>query len=87
MVNETAIGAIPSLVNTIKALVGGIFGLYLILIFLRWNESRKLVKIMKDIRYDVRKIADKLGVKKTSETKKSKLRTKIQELKAKKKKK
>ena len=62
VVNETAISAIPSLVNTIQALVGGIFGLYVILILLRWYESKKLVTIMKDIRHDIREISKQQGM-------------------------
>jgi len=61
-INETAIGAIPSLVNTIKALVGGLFGLYVILVILRWYESKRLVSIMKDIRHDLREMSKQQGM-------------------------
>ena len=72
-----AVGAIPSLMNWVQALVGGIFGLYLILVILRIYETKRLLKVMRDIRYDVRKVAEKIGVKETSESKKSKIVEKI----------
>jgi len=38
------------------------FGLYLILVLLRWYESRRLVSILKDIRHDLRDVFEKKGV-------------------------
>ena len=38
-------------------LFGGMFGLYVILIFLRWRESRMVGKILTEIRNDIRQLS------------------------------
>ena len=71
MANETLIlEAVPaltplfetvrSIIQSLQWLVGGIFGLYLILIFLRWRESRMVAKILKEIRDDLKQLADEI---------------------------
>ena len=71
MVNETTIiEAVPaltplfetvrSIINSLQWLVGGVFGLYIILIFLRWRESRIVAKILTEIRDDLKKLADEI---------------------------
>ncbi len=53
------LGSIDSLVNTIKVLVGGVFGIYLIILYLKWREYVVLKKMLIDIRRDLRVIAGK----------------------------
>lgn len=43
-------------VNIVQVLVGGLFGLYVILIILRWREARQTKKLMKDIRDEVQNL-------------------------------
>jgi hypothetical protein len=50
-------------------LVGGIFGLYLILILVRVHYERKKVKILEDIRYDLDKLNLSRGVKSSRQRK------------------
>ena len=45
-----------SFVGFIKLLFGGIFGLYLVLVILRWHEIRTLRNIMDEIKMEVKKI-------------------------------
>ncbi len=61
---EPIISGIQNAVGFMQIALGGIFGLYLLLVILKWWESRKLVKIMKDIREEVRGISHHMGVKK-----------------------
>jgi len=69
--NETVlINAIPALtplfesiraiIASLQWLVGGIFGLYLILIFLRWRESRVVARVLKEIRDDIRELSESI---------------------------
>ena len=50
-------------------LVGGIFGLYIILILVRIHYERKKVKILQDIRYDLDKLNMSRGVKSSRQRK------------------
>ena len=45
---------IIGIMNVLKVLVGGIFGIYVILVFLRWIEYKRMTKILKDIRKEIR---------------------------------
>ena len=51
------LGPLGSLVNTIRVLVGGVFGIYLIILYLKWREYVVLKKMLTDIRKDLRVIA------------------------------
>ena len=55
---------IENIVNTIQLLVGGIFGIYLIMAFLKWKESRQLLKEMKMLRLEVQSIKNIIEKKK-----------------------
>lgn len=50
---QPLIDTIKPLVLKVSIIVGGIFGLYIILILIRIHYERKKVKILKDIRYDL----------------------------------
>ncbi len=69
MVNETLlIESIPVLsplfekvrvvIMSLQWLAGGLFGLYLILIFIRWHEARMVGRVLKEIRDDIRILSD-----------------------------
>lgn len=71
MANETIIlEAVPALaplfetvrliIQSLQWLVGGIFGLYLVLIFLRWRESRMVAQILKEIRDDLKQLTEEI---------------------------
>jgi hypothetical protein len=53
----------------VSFLVGGIFGLYIILILVRIHYERKKVKILQDIRYDLDKLNMNSGVKSSRQRK------------------
>ncbi len=62
-INATLPPVLDPLINTIKFLtnmlsvfVGGIFGIYLILIFLRWKEARDIRRLLKEIRNDLKEL-------------------------------
>ena len=40
--------------SVVKLMMGGVFGIYLILLFLRWKEYRELSGILREIRDDIR---------------------------------
>ncbi len=63
------IGEMPELLSGIQPLltklsvvVGGIFGLYFILVVLRVYYERKKVRILEDIRYDLDRLNDHKGI-------------------------
>lgn len=60
MVEVTAV--FGSALGFFEGLVGGLFGLYVILVVLRWYESKRLVSILKDIRTDLRAIGKHMKV-------------------------
>jgi len=53
---------IQGLLGYAEFFLGGIFGLYVILVILRWYESHRLVHMLKDIQYTLVQMSDKLGV-------------------------
>jgi len=62
-INATLPAALDPLVNTIKFLmnilsvfVGGIFGIYLILIILRWKEARDVRRLLREMRDDLKEL-------------------------------
>lgn len=69
---EGIIEGIRSLLGYLEFFLGGLFGLYLVLVILRWRESARLVKILKQINANIELMADHLGVQRPE--KKSKIR-------------
>jgi len=72
-INETLLlSAVPALIplfekiryfiQSLQWLVGGMFGLYLILVYLKWMESRQVAKILKEIRDDIKQLAEDIRV-------------------------
>ncbi len=57
------IGPLTRFIDIIQYIVGGIFGIYLILVILRWYESRKLVRLMTDVKQELKSLNKHLGVK------------------------
>ncbi len=57
------IETIQPLILKISLLVGGIFGLYLLLIIIRVHYERKKVKLLEDIRYDLDQLNIHKGIK------------------------
>lgn len=51
---EPVVETIQGFVNIVQVLVGGIFGLYLILVILRWREARQLKKVMKEVKDELK---------------------------------
>lgn len=80
MVSDVALQPLVDFLNPyisqLKLLVGGIFGLYLILIIARVYYERKKVKILDDIRFNVEQQNINLGLMTSSHRKKFIKRTK-----------
>ena len=80
--NETTIMAIPVIGPVVKimailqGLIGGLFGVYIILVVLRWKEYKQQVKLLKDIRHEVKMLNEKINFpkKKNAKTNHSKKR-------------
>ena len=76
VLNETTIlgapliGPIAKAIVAFQGVIGGLFGLYLILVILKWRESKQLIGIMKDIRHDIGKINERLNPPKKVKKKK-----------------
>jgi len=59
---ENIILTIQNAVGIISWVVGGLFGLYLIFIILKWREFRKMNDILEDIRHNLLQLNKKIGV-------------------------
>ena len=57
------LGPVGAFVKTISVLVGGVFGIYLLLLYLRWREYWMMRRVLMDIRKDMHKIAMQQGIK------------------------
>ncbi|MCK4589036.1 MAG: hypothetical protein KAT77_01215 [Nanoarchaeota archaeon] len=44
---------IRTLVSTASYIVGGIFGIYLILLLVRWWQNRLIIRLLRDITYNL----------------------------------
>lgn len=53
-------GVLHPAVSFVRYIVGGIFGIYVILVFLRWFEYKRLTKYLKNISLDVSEIKNKI---------------------------
>lgn len=49
--------------DTVQALVGGVIGLWLILIFLRWYEYKRLRTVMVEIKHQLVRLNSHFGAK------------------------
>jgi len=47
---EPIVGTMQGILGLLQFLMGGIFGLYLLLVILKWRESRALKKVMTEVR-------------------------------------
>jgi hypothetical protein len=56
------LGPIGTFVNTLKVFVGGVFGIYLIILYIRWREYALLRKMYRELKRDIRAIAKKQKV-------------------------
>ena len=66
VLNETVILAAPVISTVVKVfailqgLIGGLFGVYLVLVILRWKEYKQLVKELKAIRHELKMLNEKI---------------------------
>jgi hypothetical protein len=61
---DALVNVVSGVFNTAKILVGGIFGLYVILLAVKWVEYKRLVKILTDIRKELRALTNSKKSKK-----------------------
>jgi hypothetical protein len=54
IVESPVVQGLSKILGTVSIAIGGIFGLYLVLIFLRWKEARDLKRVLCDIRSDIK---------------------------------
>jgi hypothetical protein len=54
---EPVAESIHVLVNSIQFILGGLFGLYLVMVVLRWYNDRKLIKLVAQVRDEVQAIS------------------------------
>lgn len=57
------LGPIGTFVNTVKVFVGGVFGVYLIILYIRWREYSLLRRMYRELKSDLQAIAEKENVK------------------------
>ena len=75
-INETVLlagsilGPFAKIMAVLQGLIGGLFGLYFILVLLRWKEYRKMSKLLNQIKIEVAEINEKLSLKKKGKKKK-----------------
>ena len=53
---------IRSVIGAVSYIVGGIFGIYLLLLLVRWWQNRILIRLLKDIKYNLEQQNKKLKV-------------------------
>jgi type III secretory pathway component EscU len=53
---EPVAGFVRGVFGMVQLFVGGIFGLYVILVILKWFEYKKMVKLLKEIKTEIRKL-------------------------------
>jgi hypothetical protein len=61
---ESLASVIGGVIDTLRVLVGGIFGLYIIVLIFKWVEYKRLVKIITDMRKELRELNGNLKSKK-----------------------
>ncbi|MBT4651403.1 hypothetical protein HOC13_02665 [Candidatus Woesearchaeota archaeon] len=66
---QPLVDALNPFLGAISWLVGGIFGLYLIMVIARIYYERKMVKILRDIRYDLDQLNFHNGLKTSKQRK------------------
>ena len=59
---QAATTVVTPFINKLNVLVGGIFGLYLILVLMRIHYERKKVKALNDVRYNLDKLNQHYGL-------------------------
>lgn len=47
-------GSVRSLIGWLNIVLGGIFGLYLIIVYINWKKSRELVRLLKDVKSEIK---------------------------------
>ncbi len=56
------LGPVGEFVTTIKVFVGGVFGIYLLLLYFRWREYIFTRGILTSIRKDIHMLAERQGI-------------------------
>lgn len=59
---QPVIDIVQPFLKTLSVLVGGLFGLYIILLFIRIHYERKKMKILMDIRFDLDELNEHYGL-------------------------
>jgi hypothetical protein len=56
------LGPIGTFINAVKVFIGGVFGIYLIILYFRVREYLLVKKVLMGIQRDIRTLAEKQGV-------------------------
>ena len=67
--SQQLVDTIQSLLTKLSFFAGGLFGLYVILLFVRMHYERKKIKLLEDLRNDVDKLTIHFGIKHAHPTK------------------
>ena len=59
IVESSIVQGLGKILGTVSIAIGGIFGLYLVLIFLRWKESRDVRRLLSEIREDLKELKNR----------------------------
>ena len=71
---------IHSIISTASYIVGGIFGIYLILLVVRWWQNRLVIRLLRDIKYDLNQQNKKLKLPHSKELLHSKVYKKFSKI-------
>jgi hypothetical protein len=81
-INETAIlaspilGPIAQFMKAASVVAGGIFGIYVILLVLRWLEYKRFGKVLRDMRDEIKELNQKINIIQGKKTVKPEKKTK-----------
>ncbi len=64
---------VRSIIGAVSYVIGGIFGVYLILLVVRWWQNRIMIRLLKDIKYDLDQQNKKLKLSHSKELFESKV--------------
>ena len=60
---EALVGPLTTIISMIQWIIGGVFGIYLLILLYNWYKTRKLYEEMKVIRQDIQEIKSLLKKK------------------------
>jgi hypothetical protein len=53
---DPLVQSVRFLINFLNIILGGIFGVYLIMAYINWKKSRDIVKLLRDIKSEIKQV-------------------------------